>query len=188
MPEKSRSNLLLGLACIVFSLVVIFIWIPLDTDSGIIEKVRRRLTIGDAMAPSIAGVFILIGGFVLITFERKTSKQTNIMASNFKFIIRTLSILFLSLLIMRYSGPLLVAAVNMTLIEPLEYRLLRDTIPWKLVGYFIGGVVLIAGLIAQVESRLSVVSVGVAILATIILIIIYDFPFDDRLLPPNGDV
>jgi len=39
-----------------------------------------------------------------------------------------------------------------------------------------------------VEGRLSVVSVGVAILATIILIIIYDFPFDDLLLPPNGDV
>ena len=66
--------------------------------------------------------------------------------------------------------------------------MLRDTIPWKHIGYFIGGVVLIAGLIAQVESRLSVVSVGVAILATIILILIYDFPFDDLLLPPNGDV
>ena len=65
---------------------------------------------------------------------------------------------------------------------------MRDTAPWKYIGFILGGVVLIAGLIALVEGRVSLRGVVLGLMATFALIVVYDLPFDDLLLPPNGDV
>jgi len=188
MYSRNTSNFYLGLFCLAFALFLIFIWIPLDTDTGLVDKIRRRLVIGDALAPTIAAVFLAIGGLVLIIFERRVPSQPYMTGQNLRFISVTSFLLIISLILMRYTGPLAVWIANLSGGEPLEYRLLRDTPPWKYIGYFIGGTVMITGLIAQVESVLSWRTLRIAVLAAILLIVIYDLPFDDLLLPPNGDV
>ncbi|MCP4070138.1 MAG: hypothetical protein GY742_00165 [Hyphomicrobiales bacterium] len=188
MSTRSRSNLYLGLFCLGFALLLLFVWIPLDTDTGWIEKVRRQVTIGDSLAPSVAGIFLLVGGIILILIERSARDQPKLTGGNLRFIGSVLLILFISFAIMRYCGPLLVSATNIFTGETLEYRLLRDTVPWKYAGYFPGGIVLISGLISLIEGRLTARSVVISAVAVVVLIAIYDLPFDDLLLPPNGDV
>ncbi len=188
MPSESRSNLFLGLFFILFSLVLIFVWIPLDTDSGIVEKVRRQVTIGDALAPTIAALFLLLGGTILVLFERRLSPQPEFDRAALGFFVRALALLAISLLIIRYAGPAAVAVANGFTETPLQYRLLRDTAPWKYVGFFLGGTLMISGLIGLIEGRLSIRTVLIGVAAVLVMIAIYDWPFDDLLLPPNGDV
>ena len=64
---------------------------------------------------------------------------------------------------------------------------MRDTVPWKYAGFFLGGSLLTAGLIIYCERRVAIRSVLVAFIIVSILIAILDLPFDDLLLPPNGD-
>lgn len=188
MTRKRRSNLLLALVCIAFALVLLFVWIPLDTDTGILEKARRRWVIGDALAPSVAALFILLGGLVLLAFERNDPDQPTLSAAQLVFMARVLLVIFVSLMVMRYLGPLVVEASNLFRDAPAEYRLLRDTAPWKYIGYFVGGSMLVTGLIAMIEGAMSWRALRIATIATLVLIAIYDLPFEDLLLPPNGDV
>ena len=69
-----------------------------------------------------------------------------------------------------------------------DYRPLRDEIPWKYVGFVCGGGLLIFALIALVERRLRPVRLVLAFAFALALALIYDLPFEDLLLPPNGDV
>lgn len=184
MTPHSRSNLILGLLFLVFALAVAFVWVPLDTETGIIEKVRRQTNIGDALAPTVAAFFIGLGGLILILFERKAPDQPHISLLNLRFISLQMGILVLGFLIMLYAGPALVALTG----AESEYRLLRDTAPWKYIGYFLGGTLIVCGLISQAEGRFSARSLIIAVGVVLALIVIYDLPFDDLLLPPNGDV
>ena len=173
---------------VAFALFTVTVWIPLDTDTGLVEEIRRQVTIGDALAPSIAGVFLLLGGAMLILFERKAPDRPVLNIGSLGFIASIVLLLVAGLFVMRFAGPGLVALVNLFVDAPMEYRLLRDSIPWKYVGYFSGGTILLTGMISLVEGRLTGCAVLAAVGAVIILIIIYDLSFDDLLLPPNGDV
>ena len=184
MSSHSRSNLITGLIFLAFAAFVAFVWVPLDVETGLVEKVRRRIMIGDALAPTVAAFFIGLGGLVLVLFERKAPDQASVNLANVLFVGLQIFILVVGFLIMLYAGPLAVALFG----GDTEYRLLRDTAPWKYVGYFLGGVFIVAGLISQSEGRLSLRAVAIAIGVVIALIVIYDLPFDDLLLPPNGDV
>lgn len=188
MSIRFKSNLLLGCLCVGFACLLLFVWIPLDTNTGWIEEVRRQVTIGDAMAPSVAALFLLLGGAILVLTERNAPDQPTLTAGNLRFIGSVLLILFVSLLVMRFAGPWAVEISNALTGEALEYRLLRDTAPWKYIGYFLGGILLISGLIALIEGHLTARTLLISILAVLILIAVYDLPFDDLLLPPNGDV
>ncbi|WP_419906996.1 hypothetical protein [Hoeflea sp.] len=188
MSNESRSNLVLGICFAAFALLLIFVWIPLDTDTGLIEKVRRQVTIGDALAPTVAGLFLLIGGLILILFERNAPDQPEIDLVNLGFMAVVFVLLASSFLVMRYGGPALVALVNLSRETPLEYRLLRDSAPWKYTGFFFGGTLMIGGLISLVEGRVTPRAVLTGVIAVLVMIAIYDLPFDDLLLPPNGDV
>jgi type IV secretory pathway VirB3-like protein len=55
------------------------------------------------------------------------------------------------------------------------------------VGYLLGSVIMVTGIIQVVENRFSKSAIWVSILAVLGLIILYDMPFDNLLLPPNGD-
>jgi len=46
----------------------------------------------------------------------------------------------------------------------------------------------VTGLIGLVEGRITMRGVVIGLGSAIVFIIIYDLPFDDLLLPPNGDV
>jgi len=190
-------NRWLGLLACVLCGVMLFIWIPLDVETGIIEKVRRQVTLGDAFAPTVAAIIIGLGG-VLLLLERapnETSQTDN--KSNQNTLSPLLSkadllhaavvllVLSVSILLMRYVGPFILSLVEG---DAAEYRLLRDTAPWKYLGFMAGGLWLIVSLIALAERRVRWQHFAIALLAVIVLISFYDLPFDDLLLPPNGDV
>ena len=184
MPPRSRSNLYMGILFFAFAVLVAFVWIPLDVETGIVEKIRRRTVIGDALAPTVAAFFVGLGGVLLVLFERSSSHQPTLTAANAKFISIQIAVLIFGFLIMLYSGPLAVYLLQ----DGSEYRLLRDTVPWKYIGYLLGGTFIVSGLISHVEGRFSGRNVLIGMCVVLVLIAIYDLPFDDLLLPPNGDV
>ena len=190
----------LGLFALAVSLLILFVWIPLDVESGFIEKARRSLVLGDAFAPTIAAALIAIGACLIFIEQRgkrahDTQDTDSVSAShdvvqylqrdNVKYLLATLAIITVALAVMRYCGPLLVLLIGE---EDASYRLLRDTPPWKYIGFVAGGVLLISGLIAWVERRFRFRFLVIGIIAVLVLIAVYDLPFDDLLLPPNGDV
>lgn len=184
MRPLSRSNLVLGLGFLAFAALVAFVWVPLDVETGLVEKVRRRIAIGDALAPTVAAFFIGLGGVLLILLERNTPDQPRVNLANLVFIGVQVSVLIVGFLIMLYAGPLAVGLFG----GETEYRLLRDTVPWKYIGFFLGGAFIVAGLISQSEGRVTLRSILIGICVVLGLIMVYDVPFDDLLLPPNGDV
>ncbi|MBC6408337.1 MAG: hypothetical protein GDA40_09620 [Rhodobacteraceae bacterium] len=66
MPSLSRSNLYLGLVCLAFAALLAFVWGPLDATTGLAEKIRNHLGIGDGLAPTVAAVCVGLGGTLLI--------------------------------------------------------------------------------------------------------------------------
>jgi len=188
MNSKPTSNLVLGAVFLVLALVLIFIWIPFDVETGITELERRRVVIGDSFAPTIAGLFLVSGAAGLMLLERNSPAQPKLSNRNLRFIGSAVTIIALSLIVMRYTGPLSVSAFNALTDSTDEYRLLRDSTPWKYLGFVTGGILLIAGLISLVQHKITWKSLCVAVLAVALMILVYDIPFDDLLLPPNGDV
>lgn len=180
MDEKTRFSTGLGLLTILLACFLIFVWVPLDVETSYVEKVRRRLTIGDAMAPTVAGVILAIGGLLTIL---RPGPKAGVTATNLKFLGILLLTLFGAFAVMRWAGPALAGVLT-----EVGYRPLRDTAPWKYLGYFLGGTFMIAGLITLGAGQFRWVHLGIALLAVSVLIAIYDLPFDDLLLPPNGDV
>ena len=69
MGRFNAANLVLGLSAVAVAPVIALVWVPLDSASGLIEKVRRQFTIGDALAPTLAAGFILLGGVLVAFFE-----------------------------------------------------------------------------------------------------------------------
>ena len=61
------------------------------------------------------------------------------------------------------------------------------TVPYKYLGFIAGGLVMVIGLIALIEGRITRPGVLTAVFTILALIILYDVPFDTLLLPPNGD-
>lgn len=181
--RSAKLNLVLGLGFLIFALFAIIVWIPLDTDTGLIEKVRRRIMIGDALAPTVAAAFIALGAVLLIFFERD-AEQPQLNWSSLKFVLTCGTILIIGFSIMRYAGP----AVVYILQGEVEYRLLRDTAPWKYIGFFLGSTFIITTFITLSPERFSLRALLIGIGATVVLILGYDLPFDDLMLPPNGDV
>ena len=191
MVKRLRSiDFLLGCLCLLFSLLLIFIWIPLDTESGILERIRSRRVVGDAMAPSIAAALLGLAGMLLCieSIRNKLRRERSLGKEHLFFLCKLLIIITISILLMRWIGPSWVTIFAQFNHDMNSYRELRDTVPWKYLGYLCGGSFLIFSLIALVEHRLRWRSLLIALAATVILIAIYDLPFEDLLLPPNGDV
>lgn len=171
----------LGLGCIAFALILAFIWIPLDTETWLVERKRGRYIAGDSLAPTMAAGFILMAG-VMLLFER-SSDDPRPTRQNLAFIGVVSIVGIVGILLMRWAGP-----VASSLFGADEYRLLRDTAPWKYIGFVLGGGTMVFCIVSFVEQRVTWRALWVALAAVIGIIVLYDLPFDDVLLPPNGDV
>lgn len=188
MKTTGRTNLLIGLIFVALGCVAAFVWIPLDTQTGLIEKVRGRQIIGDALAPTIASGFLLLGGLLLVLTERNAPNQPTLTRQHLSFITRILAVIIIGVLVMRYTGPALSHIANVFRDDLIAYRLLRATLGWRHVGFVLGGILIVAGLIATVEGRLTRRAILTALAAVLLIIAVFDIPFEDLLLPPNGDV
>ena len=171
----------LGFFFCVLAVLLIFVWVPLDVETGIVETVRRKLVVGDSLGPTVAGAVILLGGMICIWAEGGEDQQLN--RDNMRWLLRLGSLLILGLLIMRYAG-----APIVSLITDESYRALRNTPPYSYVGYVLGGTLMAAGLTCLARRRVTLGAILVGLLATLVIALLYDLPFDDLLLPPNGDV
>ena len=179
MRSEFSKDKLLAIIFMITALVIIFIWVPMDTGTGIIGKVRRKFIIGDALAPSVAGVILLAGATLL--FFRPSNKAT--LKQHHLVWVAGLTVLFiLSFSVMRYAGPITASLFD------LEYRNLRTTIPWNYIGFLLGGTGLVGGLTSIVEKRILKRHYVIAFGASLTIALFYDLPFEDLLLPPNGDV
>lgn len=181
----------LGVAAVVavFALATLFFWIPADIESGVVETFRRRTTIGDALAPTVVtiGMLAVAGLLAATALLRPRREDAPFDRQSALFIVRIAAAIGFALVLMVYTGPLTVDAINALGGDIGSYRQLRDTVPYKYLGYLAGGTVMVGGLIAAVEQRLTRGATAAAVLATVILVMLYDLPFDDVLLPPNGD-
>lgn len=183
MPkQKFNADLVIGFSGMIAGCLILFVWIPLDADTGLFEKVRAQVVIGDAMAPSLAASILIIGGLLTLLQSFRTRAEIDLSWNSLKFLVMLLVLLGLSLAVMRWAGPLSGYLFNA------DYRSLRDTVPWKYIGYFLGGIVMIFSLLSMMERRLRWRTLIISLIAVVILIIIYDLPFENLLLPPNGDV
>ncbi|WP_052261310.1 hypothetical protein [Ruegeria sp. ANG-S4] len=183
MFTGSTTNRALAIFAIAAALLIAIGWVPLDTDTGIVEKVRRQVTIGDALAPTLASIFIGVGGLLLF-FQGASPADGRLRLANLRYLALLIGLLLLSFAIMRWAGPAAVALFG----AGESYAALRTTAPWNVIGYFLGGTILIASLIAMIEGRPSFRAFAIGVVASSLLILLYDLPFDDLLLPPNGDV
>ncbi len=171
----------IGILAILASLIALLIWIPFDTETGYVDIVRRRAVIGDALAPSFAAALLGLAGLALAL--RPGLPEATLGRHSFIWLCLLLAVLTISLLAMRYAGPFASALFGTP-----EYRTLRDTLPWKYIGFLLGGTFLAGGLTCLVERQLSFKRFAVAFLAVLVIALVIDLPFDDLLLPPSGDV
>jgi uncharacterized membrane protein len=183
MPKINfNADFIIGVGALVLGCLILFVWIPFDVETGLVEKVRSRIVIGDSLAPSLAASVLILGGVLLMFKSYRTSGRAELSWSSLKFIALILASVGLSLAVMRWTGPISAHLLNA------DYRSLRDTVPWKYAGYFWGGLVMVFGLISIMEHRLRWRILFISILAVLILMLVYDLPFKNLLLPPNGDI
>lgn len=181
-----RLNIYIGCGAVLLALVGLFLWVPQDTGTGLIIRVRRQVSIGDALAPTIAFALMAIGGALLLMEQRKRD-STEVTLAPFLHTSALVAVIGLGLLLMRHAGPTLLYLADWFGAEVSEYRLLRETFPWKYIGFFLGGVIMIGGMASLSAGRLRARTLLISCAVTIVLIALVDVPFDDLLLPPNGD-
>lgn len=181
----------LGVAALVaaFALATLIFWIPADIESGVVETFRRRVIIGDALAPTVVaiGMLAVAGPLAATELLRPRRESAPFDGQSVAFVVRIVAAIALALALMVYTGPLTVDAINAAGGDIGSYRQLRDTVPYKYLGYLAGGTVMVGGIVAVVEQRLTRGAAVAAVLAVLVHIVLYDLPFDDVLLPPNGD-
>jgi hypothetical protein len=190
--KNERWTIGLAVFFIITSALTLFVWIPIDIETGVVETFRRRVNIGDAMAPTVVAaailvVSILMGVMALIRPSPNLMVKEGLDKQSFNFLSRMIIPLGLGLSLMLYAGPLVVDFINTMGGEISTYRQLKDTFPYKFIGYSLGGFVLVFGLVRLIENRSSLSAAWAAIIAVLLLTLLYEVPFDNLLLPPNGD-
>lgn len=178
--QHLTQDRVLGLLVLLFGSWIALYWAPVDSESGLVERLRGRFSVGDALAPTVAGVILMASGAWLAVLG---GKGGGIRLANLAYLAALCLCLLASIALMRWAGPALVEAITGA-----EYRPLRDTVPWKYAGFVMGGTAMILSLIVLVERRLRWSRVLIALGVTLLLAAFYDLPFEDLLLPPNGDV
>lgn len=202
----AKWNLGLGLFCSAFALFALLYWIPTDIETGVVEKERRDYVIGDAMAPFFLSICMIVLSASLIfgslftlcrgpadadSEDQKPLLEGDIdggiSSSNFSFLFKLLAFIVISMALMEWVGPLTADTLRALGHDVGTYRQLVATVPYKYLGFIAGGLVMVIGLIALIEGRITRPGVLTAVFTILALIILYDVPFDTLLLPPNGD-
>ena len=188
LTRVPRQEQLIGILSILFCLLLLLIWIPFDIDSGIASKVRGRSKIGDAMAPTVAAVILGVAGLSLLFSSKKHESSERIEWSSIVFILGISALILTTCFIMAVFGPLIVSLSQQFITDLPDYRSLRNAIPWKYLGLLAGGSFMLVSFFVITGYGSWQRRIIVAFLATLALAMAYDLPFDDLLLPPNGDV
>ena len=188
LASGSKQDRIIGALCVLFCLFLLFVWIPADIDSGLASKVRGRSKIGDALAPTITAILLGIAGLTVLITSGSSKSEEEIKPKNFLFIGTVSALVLLSCGLMYISGPFIVDMARVFASDLPEYRVLRNSVPWKYLGYLVGSIFLLVGFFVITGYGSWKRRCLVAVLAALALALAYDLPFDDLLLPPNGDI
>ncbi|WP_424987017.1 hypothetical protein [Microbulbifer sp. S227A] len=184
----TRPNLIRDLSVaiigVVLSLILLLVWIRLDIETGLIDEWRRTIRIGDALLPTIGAIGVL-GSALWIGLSAYLWPDNEAGAEfSAPLLVLVLGIQLVSFVLMLWVGPVLIALFAD---EGVTYRLKLDSVPWKYTGFLAGGTFMIFALKSLLERSFTLRSLGIAFLATAVMAFLYDVPFDNMLLPPNGD-
>jgi len=176
---ERKWNFGIGAFGVVLALFAIFYWIPVDVESGIVEKERRDVFIGDGMAPfflaccfGVLGLAMLIGSLLpqRVPQDAADAKFDDndqtlnldipgaLSPSNLAYLLRVLMIVAVSLTLMVWVGPLSAKFMNLLGFDVGTYRQLTNTFPYKYVGFVSGGFCLVFALITLIEGRPTLIS------------------------------
>lgn len=190
MPGR-RVEIALAVFLIIFAALVVFLWAPLDSETAAVYQFRRQTYIGDAMLPIFAGGGILVFSVIHLVLQWRRAPDGGgdapLDQQTLMFFLIFGGVLALSLVLMFWSGPLALSLFGPSGDEAVTYRQMRSTFPWKYIGFVLGGFTLVFGLTSLIEGRMRWIRVLTSLLAVLLLILIFDVPFDTILLPPNGD-
>ncbi len=193
--RSGRWNLGIGVLALVAGIVALVVWIPEDTETGVLMQDRYSVEIGDGMAPTMSMIGVLVVSIALIAVSclqirsgasKADEDGIGIPGESFAAMAAVAASLAVSLTLMVWAGPLAVVSLQAGGVDIGSYRELSDTVPYKYIGFSLGGFVLVFSLIAWMEGRPSWRAAWTAAAAVIALILVYDVPFDNLLLPANG--
>ncbi len=180
----------IAIAFLALGLLAAFLWVPLDSETPPIYDFRRQTYIGDAMLPMVAaaGIAICAAVHLFLSWRRRRNQASPPFDTlTGAFFALFFAIIAVSLLLMFWAGPAALALFGPSGEEPLTYRQMRSTWPWKYIGYVLGGFTMVFGVTSLIEGRMTLRRAISSILAVVFLILLFDVPFDTILLPPNGD-
>ena len=136
----------------------------------------------------LAFALIALAG-ILIALEKSDGlPPAHIVRANIQFLAILIGVFVISIALMCWFGPLAALGAKAFGLTSQDYGDLRDTASWKYVGFVIGGTTLVATLMALMERRFTWRAIWIGLLAVAGLIVVFDLPFPDLLLPPNGDL
>ena len=157
-------------------------WLPAVTDTGLYEIKRGKFTIGDALAPAFAATVMTVAGLLLL-FGPRSRDEPKLDPDHVKFLSAMIAIVLAGMVLMRWAGADGYHALRRRRVPPAQgYRSL------EICRISSGGFVIVAAASSVVEGRFSRSAALAGIVAVVLIIALYDLPFDDLLLPPNGDV
>ncbi len=192
--NRHHWNAAIGVACCLFALGTLIVWIPVNVESGVIEQVRRQVVIGDAMAPTVwaigiggLGLLLAIASLMRLREGQSESAGGGPTWANMGYLLLLLASIVGALQVMTYAGPWIVGIAQSLGSDVDSYRALRATRPWKYAGYLAGGFLLVFGLMSYTSQRINWRLALIAASAVLIMALAYDLPFKNLLLPPNGD-
>ncbi|MGI9523223.1 MAG: hypothetical protein ACR2PG_16425 [Hyphomicrobiaceae bacterium] len=196
LPVPDPWNIGFGLALCVFALVALFIWFPRDIIGSFIETNQvGKVGPGDAFFPVLLASAILgLSAVHLLStlLRRRTGVDTatsigKLTTANVWFLVRFHLVVLFGVLTMFALGPIVVSAINVIHGSDLQYKALVDTVPYKYVGYAVGGSLLALPLIAWAEGGLRLRSIIIVCAMIVVSILIFDVLLNNVQLPPNAD-
>lgn len=187
----------IGFGAVLFglSLLALFVWFPLDIRGGFIEINHvGKPEPGDAFFPILlTSVILALSGFhILKSFFFASGigdgqASGRLSRSNVVFLVLFHAIVVTGLALMYWLGPLIVALMSSASETELTYRQLVDTIPYKYIGYAVGGMLMTGTLIFWAEGRFAWNRLVIVALVIVASICIFDGLLNNVQLPPNAD-
>jgi hypothetical protein len=181
-----REHHVTGLAVLAFAAWALLWWIPGTTETAWVETFRRQTTIGDAMLPSVLAMVMAMLGLALLL--AKPREHRPVPAGTWRFAAALAALGALWWLLLRHTGPGLVALAQASGAEHQGYRALRDTLPWSVSGHVLASAVLMAGLMGLARGRWRWLDLVWGASFALALAALVMGPFAHLQLPPNANV
>ncbi len=188
-----KSEIIVATVFLILGLAVIVLWVPNDSETPMINSFRRQTNIGDAFVPMVAGILIVIFAIVhlLVSIRRIDMHDTEgplFGGAVLAFLVQLVCIIGISLAIMFWAGHFAVLAfAQPDGAEEVGYRQMRGTYPYKVIGFVLGGTFLVFATTGLIEGKIKLSRLATSLAIVGLLLLVFDVPLDNVLLPPNGD-